>query len=169
MLKNYISKNVFSTFIKNSTIKMRFSKCLGFRRFSTNLNDLKDKNQERIDQNSNQQLNNSTMINYDKIKGVKAGDSSHYIIQFTCKKCEHRTTRMFTKNSYHNGIVLIRCEGCENYHLIADNLGWFKDSKTNIEDIMKEKGEDYKKLTVDGLFQLSENDILEQKLENSKI
>lgn len=26
-------------------------------------------------------------------------------------------------------------------HLIADNLGWFKDQKTNIEDIMKEKGE----------------------------
>lgn len=25
-------------------------------------------------------------------------------------------------------------------HLIADNLGWFRDEKVNIEQIMKEKG-----------------------------
>jgi len=71
---------------------------------------------------------------------------------FTCKKCESRTTRMFTKNSYHNGVVLIRCESCEGVHLIADNLGWFDDGVTNIEHFLKMKGENLKKLTVDGLF-----------------
>jgi protein import protein ZIM17 len=35
---------------------------------------------------------------------------------------------------------LIRCEGCDNLHLIADNLGWFKDEKTNIEKIMQDEG-----------------------------
>ena len=29
-------------------------------------------------------------------------------------------------------------------HLIADNLGWFRDGKTNIQDIMKEKGDTVK-------------------------
>jgi protein import protein ZIM17 len=36
--------------------------------------------------------------------------------------------------------VLIRCEGCDNLHLIADNLGWFRDENVNIEQLMKEKG-----------------------------
>ena len=37
-------------------------------------------------------------------------------------------------------VVLIRCEGCDNLHLIADNLGWFRDEGVNIEQLMKEKG-----------------------------
>ena len=36
--------------------------------------------------------------------------------------------------------MLIRCEGCDNLHLIADNLGWFRDEGVNIEQLMKEKG-----------------------------
>jgi len=35
-------------------------------------------------------------------------------------------------------VVLIRCEGCDNLHLIADNLGWFRDERVNIEDILRE-------------------------------
>ena len=38
------------------------------------------------------------------------------------------------------GVVLIRCEGCDNLHLIADNLGWFRDEIVNIEQRMKEQG-----------------------------
>ena len=30
--------------------------------------------------------------------------------------------------------------GCKKNHLIADNLGWFQDGGTNIEQIMREKG-----------------------------
>ena len=45
-------------------------------------------------------------------------------------------------------MVLIRCEGCDNLHLIADNLGWFendgvyKGKNINIETIMRDKGID---------------------------
>jgi protein import protein ZIM17 len=74
---------------------------------------------------------------------------------------------MFTKRSYHHGIVLIRCEGCEGVHLIADNLGWFEDSSVNVEDIIKRNGEEYKKLSVDGLFQMSTNDIFKKEDENN--
>jgi len=75
---------------------------------------------------------------------------------------------MFTKRSYHHGIVLIKCEGCNGVHLIADNLGWFEDTNLNIEDIIKNKGEEYKKLNVEGLFQLSSKDAMEE-IKNNKI
>ena len=60
---------------------------------------------------------------------------------FTCSKCETKQARTFSKDSYTKGVVLLRCGGCDNLHLIADNLGWFRDSKTNIEDLMKENGD----------------------------
>ena len=60
---------------------------------------------------------------------------------FTCGKCETKQARTFSKDSYDKGVVLLRCGGCDNLHLIADNLGWFRDQKTNIEDIMREKGD----------------------------
>jgi protein import protein ZIM17 len=68
---------------------------------------------------------------------------------FTCNKCNTRAGKTFTKNAYHTGVVLVRCEGCDNLHLVADNLGWFRDSKTTIEDIMAEKGEGVDKLGTD--------------------
>ncbi len=75
---------------------------------------------------------------------------------------------MFTKTSYHKGVVLIKCEGCEGVHLIADNLGWFEDSSVNVEDIIKRKGEEYRKLNVEGLFQMSTKDAMED-IKNGKI
>jgi hypothetical protein len=54
-----------------------------------------------------------------------------------------------SKQSYNHGVVLIRCDGCKNLHLIADHLGWFRDKKTTIEDILKEKGEDVQKIDDD--------------------
>ena len=60
---------------------------------------------------------------------------------FTCSKCETKQARTFSKESYEKGVVLLRCEGCDNLHLIADNLGWFRDEKVNIQQLMAEKGE----------------------------
>ncbi|KAJ7574283.1 DNL zinc finger-domain-containing protein [Mycena floridula] len=74
-------------------------------------------------------------------------------ITFTCTAddCDRtRSTHQFTKRAYETGIVLIRCPGCKNRHLIADNLGWFEDSTNggamkNIEDILRAQGETVKR------------------------
>lgn len=53
------------------------------------------------------------------------------------------------------GIVIVQCPGCENRHLIADHLGWFKESTEDgklktIEDLMRAKGEKVRRGSIDG-------------------
>jgi len=66
-------------------------------------------------------------------------------MQFTCNKCETRQSKKFTRMAYEKGIVVVVCEGCQAKHLIADNIGWYKDwtgeaGGTNIEEMMASKG-----------------------------
>ena len=71
------------------------------------------------------------------------------MMMYTCTHngCDTKQARTFSKDSYYKGVVLLRCEGCNNLHLIADNLGWFSNDgqntgeSVNIETILKEKGE----------------------------
>ncbi|KAJ7623819.1 DNL zinc finger-domain-containing protein [Roridomyces roridus] len=67
---------------------------------------------------------------------------------FTCTAddCGVRSTHEFTKQAYENGLVLVQCPGCLNRHLIADHLGWFKESTEEgklrtIEDLLRARGE----------------------------
>ncbi|PCH44460.1 zf-DNL-domain-containing protein [Wolfiporia cocos MD-104 SS10] len=69
-------------------------------------------------------------------------------LTFTCTvpACNTRSTHQFTKRSYQKGIVIVECPGCKNRHLIADHLGWFKESTEEgklktVEDLMRAKGE----------------------------
>ena len=72
---------------------------------------------------------------------------------YTCKKCDTKQSRTFSKTSYHQGVVIIRCEGCQNLHLIADNLGWFEEGKVNIEDLISRNNEQVLKIKTDGELQ----------------
>ena len=72
------------------------------------------------------------------------------MMAYTCavKDCDTKQARTFTKKSYEEGVVLVRCEGCNNLHLVADNLGWFEDDGVNrgrsitVESLLKEKGQE---------------------------
>ncbi|KAJ7233092.1 DNL zinc finger-domain-containing protein [Mycena rebaudengoi] len=71
---------------------------------------------------------------------------------FTCTAgdCTRRSTHEFSKRAYEKGLVLVQCPGCENRHLIADHLGWFKESTAEgrmptVEDILRARGEEVRR------------------------
>ncbi|KAI7859485.1 DNL zinc finger-domain-containing protein [Circinella umbellata] len=89
-------------------------------------------------------------------------DPKHQLlIGFTCEVCKERSHHVMSKLAYTKGVVLIECPGCKNRHLIADNLGWFKDQSTTVEDLVKEKGEAIRKVVVDKDGNEHETDIME--------
>ncbi|KAG6861543.1 hypothetical protein C0995_015277 [Termitomyces sp. Mi166 len=75
---------------------------------------------------------------------------------FTCtvSGCGERSTHEFAKRSYERGIVLVQCPKCKNRHLIADHLGWFKESTEDgklrtVEDILRARGETVRRGRID--------------------
>lgn len=80
-------------------------------------------------------------------------DKPQLMIAFTCKKCDTRSSHVFSKQAYQSGTVLIQCPGCKNRHLIADNLKIFRDNKVNLEDLLKEKGQSVATTTDDLAFE----------------
>ncbi|KAJ1504136.1 hypothetical protein HMI54_007384 [Coelomomyces lativittatus] len=52
-----------------------------------------------------------------------SSSSKKVLLAFTCTVCTTRLTKSISHHSYTKGVVLVRCSGCHNLHLIADHLG----------------------------------------------
>ncbi|XP_004307372.1 PREDICTED: uncharacterized protein LOC101291376 [Fragaria vesca subsp. vesca] len=63
---------------------------------------------------------------------------------FTCTVCDTRTMKTASKEAYEKGVVVARCSGCNNLHLMADHLGMFGE-KSTVEDFLASRGEEVKK------------------------
>lgn len=96
---------------------------------------------------------NVAFARFNSTKATLKVDNPQLMIAFTCKKCETRSSHVFSKQAYTKGSVLIQCPGCKGRHLIADNLKIFRDENVNLEDILKASGESVATTTDDLAFE----------------
>jgi hypothetical protein len=97
--------------------------------------------------------------NFKDVPGSQT-DNEKYVMMYTCKKCEVRSAKKISKISYHKGVVIVRCPGCKNLHLIADHMGIFEDPGWDIEKYVKANGESFKKVDDENIFELTSEEIV---------
>lgn len=89
-------------------------------------------------------------VDFTALSNLKTSSRHDLAMVFTCKVCETRSVKTACRESYEKGVVVVRCGGCDNYHLIADRLGMFG-QPGSVEDFLAARGEDVKKGSVDTL------------------
>jgi protein import protein ZIM17 len=94
-----------------------------------------------------------------EIPGAQKGGRKLAIV-FTCTVCDTRSAKQFTEQAYTNGVVLVRCPGCENLHLIADRLGYFQEEHWDLESLVQQKGEKVRTVTDDDVWELTLEDLV---------
>ncbi|KAG1706500.1 hypothetical protein DVH05_001648 [Phytophthora capsici] len=114
-----------------------------------------------------QSIKTATDSTTDSTTGAPGVESpgEKFVMLYTCSVCETRSAKTISKHAYYKGVVLVRCPGCENLHLIADRLGWFEDDGTDVESLLKDKGEKVRFVTGEDVLELTEKDILGSKHE----
>mmetsp|Transcript_14786 Transcript_14786/g.28008 ORF Transcript_14786/g.28008 Transcript_14786/m.28008 type:complete len:247 (+) Transcript_14786:34-774(+) len=98
-----------------------------------------------------------------EIPGTGTGAGRKMAIVFTCTVCETRSAKQFTENAYLNGVVMVRCPGCQNLHLIADRLGWFDDTDSHQFDLTTLEqltGQKVKRVGDDNVWEVSLEDLV---------
>lgn len=94
-----------------------------------------------------------------EIPGAQKGGRKLAIV-FTCTVCDTRSAKQFTEQAYQNGVVLVRCPGCENLHLIADRLGYFQQEDWDLESLVQQKGEKVRTVTDNDVWELTLEDLV---------
>ncbi|KAF2295676.1 hypothetical protein GH714_033553 [Hevea brasiliensis] len=92
----------------------------------------------------------NSAVEYSTVSNLRTSPRHDLAMIFTCKVCETRSVKTVCRESYEKGVVVARCGGCNNLHLIADRLGWFGEPGS-IEDFLAARGEEVKKGSVDTL------------------
>ncbi|KAH7669603.1 mitochondrial protein import protein ZIM17 protein [Dioscorea alata] len=89
-------------------------------------------------------------VKFTAFSNLKPSARHDMAMVFTCKVCETRSVKTLCRESYEKGVVVARCEGCSNLHLIADRLGWFGEPGS-VEDLLAAQGQDVRKGSIDTL------------------
>lgn len=81
-------------------------------------------------------------------KFTKENINEELCLAYTCKDCGTRNSKSISKMAYLNGVVIVRCDKCQNTHLVTDHDKWIDDvdGKKNVEDILAKKGEKAEKI-----------------------
>lgn len=109
----------------------------------------------------------NTRTSISDIPGAQTGGKKLAIV-FTCKVCETRSAKQFTEQAYRHGVVMVRCPGCENLHLIADRLGFFEDESWDIEKAMQRMGEQVTAINDNNVLELTLKDVAGDKMMEDK-
>lgn len=89
-------------------------------------------------------------VKYSAASNLKASSGHDLAMIFTCRVCETRSVKTVCRESYEKGVVVVRCGGCNNLHLMADHLGWFG-KPGSVEEFLAARGEEVKKGSSDTL------------------
>ncbi|KAF7811823.1 DNL-type zinc finger protein [Senna tora] len=92
----------------------------------------------------------NSAVKFHAKSSLKTSSRHDLAMIFTCKVCETRSIKTVCRESYEKGVVVARCGGCNNLHLIADHLGWFGEPGS-VEDFLASRGEEVKKGSIDTL------------------
>ncbi|KAK6137910.1 hypothetical protein DH2020_028344 [Rehmannia glutinosa] len=99
---------------------------------------------------SDSENNETAAIKHRVNSNLKISERHNLAMIFTCKVCDTRSIKTVCRESYEKGVVVARCDGCKNLHLIADRLGWFGEPGS-VEEFLAARGEEVKKGSVDTL------------------
>lgn len=105
-------------------------------------------------------INASSKAFFSDIPGVQS-EGPKLVLIFTCNVCDTRSAKKISKNSYENGVVIVRCGQCKNLHLIADRIGMIEEKGWDINKyLQKTQNQGVKHITDENLFELSAEDFL---------
>lgn len=115
----------------------------------------RDVSNNRDSHEADREAENSTQLDQEELlrqmvaQGALPGTTAEeaYAIAFTCNVCGGRSAKRISKRAYHHGVVIVTCGKCQNRHLIADHLKWFGDEETDIEKILRERGDEVIRLS----------------------
>ncbi|XP_051116304.1 mitochondrial protein import protein ZIM17 isoform X2 [Andrographis paniculata] len=94
--------------------------------------------------------NDKTAAGHRVNSNLKISARHDLVMMFTCKVCDTRSMKTACRESYEKGVVVVRCDGCNNLHLIADRLGWFGEPGS-VEEFLAARGEEVKKGSAESL------------------